>query len=72
MKEVEIEMEMEIEKEMKCKEMKCKDCKYYQKERIPRSRSGWCLHEKWKNGCWGDHSPLIGCGTMACGDFQHR
>lgn len=67
--EMEMKLEMKLENE---KVMKCKDCKYFQKERLPRSKSGWCLHEKWKNGCWGDHSPLIGCGTFACGDFKQR
>lgn len=59
--------------ETKCKEMKCKDCKYFTKDRCSSySRSGWCVHEKWKGGCWGDKSPLMGCGTMACGDFKQK
>lgn len=60
-------------KEMKCKEMKCKDCKYFTKDRCSSySRSGWCVHEKWKGGCWSGHSPLMGCGTKACKDFKQK
>ena len=50
--------------------LKCKDCKYFRKEKISRSRSGVCVHEKWKNGPWGDTSPLMGCNTHACNLFK--
>lgn len=59
--------------ETKRKEMKCKDCKYFVKERCGSySRSGRCIHEKWSDGCWGGNSPLMGYGTLACGDFKQK
>lgn len=51
---------------------KCKDCKYFRRENIRASRSGVCVHEKWKEveKYYGGTSPLIGCGTHACELFK--
>lgn len=50
--------------------LKCKDCKYFKREQIRASRSGYCTHEKWKGSPWGNTSPLMGCGTHACELFE--
>lgn len=53
---------------------KCKDCKWFQREHLSGSRSGWCIHEKWKDNknYGGGKSYLMGCGTIACNDFQKK
>lgn len=53
------------------KAAKCSNCKYFEREKISQSRSGRCTHVKCK--VWGNgKSPLLGCGTHACTDFEKR
>ena len=52
---------------------KCKDCRWFCREGLRTSRSGWCVHEKWKDSKdFNGKSYLMGCGTKAWKDFQKK
>lgn len=51
---------------------KCKDCKFFTREGLNMSRSGYCTEPSHINSEFVKEfgNCLIGCGTRACGNFK--